>query len=221
MNKNYIWSLPTRVFHWSFVLLIVICYLTGDDKTILIHAISGYLLVVALLFRFGWGYVGPKYSKFKDFSLSFKKLKEFALNIFKRKTEDSLGHNPMASYVMVGILLVVTLIIITGCVTYGSYEAKGFFGFLQKDKLYKHIHEFFANFLYFLIFLHLCGIAVDTLFHRKTKTLKSIFNGFKQSNKEENIKLNIFQKFYALIFLLGFIGFFLYLLIDKTNPFLY
>lgn len=48
MNKNYIWTLPTRVFHSSFVLLIVICYLTGDDDTILIHAISGYLLLVIL-----------------------------------------------------------------------------------------------------------------------------------------------------------------------------
>lgn len=221
MNKNYIWTLPTRVFHWGFVLLIVICYLTGDDDTILIHAISGYLLIVALMFRFFWGYVGPKYSKFRDFSLGFKRVKEFAINTLKRKEEETLGHNPMASYVMMAMLFVVAIIIITGAVTYGSYEAKGFFGFLEKDKLYKHIHEFFANFLYLLIFLHLSGIALDTLLHRKSNTLKSILNGFKQSEKEENVKLNIFQKLFALIFLVGFLGFFLYLLIDKTNPFLY
>lgn len=220
MNKNYIWTLPTRVFHWCFVLLIIVCYLTEDDDTILIHIIAGYLLVVTLFFRFFWGYIGPKYSKFRDFPLGLKKAKDFVKNIFNPK-EEFIGHNPLASNIMIAILVVVAIIIFTGSLTYGSLEAKGFFGFLEKSKTYKHIHEFFANFLYVLIFLHLSGIAVDKILHKENETLKSIFNGFKYTKEKESVKLNIIQKLFALICFLCFIGFFLYLLIDKTNPFLY
>ncbi|XOB62182.1 cytochrome b/b6 domain-containing protein [Campylobacterota bacterium DY0563] len=220
MNKNYIWTLPTRIFHWSFVLLIVICYLTEDDDTILIHAISGYLLVVTLLFRFGWGFFGPKYSKFKDFSLGLKKSKEFVKNIFNPK-EEFIGHNPLASNVMFAMLIIVVLIIFTGSLTYGSEEAKGFFSFLEKNKTFKHIHEFFANFLYLLIFLHLCGIAFDRILHKENQTFKSIINGFKYTKEKVSVKLNIFQKLYAFLFLIIFIGFLIYLVVDKTNPFIY
>ncbi len=220
MNKNYIWTLPTRVFHSSFVLLIVICYLTGDDDTILIHAISGYLLLLTLFFRFGWGFFGPKYSKFKDFALDTKKAKEFAKNIFSPK-EFYNGHNPLASYVMISMLIVVAIIIFTGSLTYGSQEAKGFFGFLEKIKTYKHIHEFFANFLYLLIFLHLSGIAMDRLLHKENQTLKSIINGFKYGKEKIEVRLNIFQKLYAFLFLIIFFSFLIYLIVDKTNPFIY
>ncbi|QKF83497.1 cytochrome b/b6 domain-containing protein [Halarcobacter ebronensis] len=220
MNKNYIWSLPSRVFHWGFVLLIIIAFLSADKDTILIHTISGYLLVIALLFRFSWGVFGPKYSKFRDFPLGIKRAKDFAKNILNPK-EEFLGHNPMASYVMLAILIVVAIIIFTGTLAYGSQEAKGFFSFLVKDKVYKHIHEFFANFLYLLIFLHLCGIFIDRVLHKENQTLKSIFNGFKYSKEKENIKLNIFQKLFAFLFLIIFFSFLIYLIVDKTNPFIY
>lgn len=219
MNKNYIWTLPSRIFHWVFVLLIITCYLTDDDDTILIHAIAGYLLVVTLFFRFGWGYIGPKYSNFRDFTLNIQKVKNYTKNIFNPK-EEYQGHNPAAAFVMVSILIVVAFIIYTGTLTYGAEEAKGLFSFLEKDKIYKHIHEFFANLLYLLIFLHLGGLVLDRVLHKENQTIKSIFSGYKQSKTKENIKLSIFQKLYFLIFSIIFLLFAIYLIFDKTNPLL-
>lgn len=219
MNKSYIWSLPTRVFHWSFALLIVICILTDDDNLIIYHAIAGYTLLVPLTFRLGWGLFGPKYSLFKDFSLNIKKEKEFAINIFD-KEQKYIGHNPIASFVMITILIVVPIIILTGGMTLGAEESKGLFSSLSKNGLYEDVHELFATLLYILIFAHLAGIAGDKLLHSEHGTLNSIFNGYKNSQKKEDIKLNIFQKLFALIFFFLFIVFIIYLIFDSTNPFI-
>ena len=219
MNRSYIWSLPTRVFHWSFVLLIVVCYLTEDDDLIIYHAIAGYALLLPLTFRLGWGLFGPKYSLFKDFPLNLKKTKEFAINIFD-KEQKYIGHNPIASFIMIAILIVVPIIILTGGITLGAEESKGLFSSLNKNGLYEDLHEFFANFLYVLIFAHLAGIAIDKLLHNEHGTLNSIFNGYKNSQKEESIKLNIFQKIFALIFFILSIFFTIYLIFESTNPFI-
>lgn len=219
MSQSYIWSLPTRIFHWSFAVLITICLLTDDDL-MAVHAISGYLILVPLTFRLFWGYWGPKYSKFKDFPLGIKRVKDFAKNIFTEK-ENFLGHNPLASYVMLCILIIAPVIIFTGTLTLGAEESQGIFASLEKIKIFKKIHEFFANFLYFFLVLHLFGIFIDRLLHKKHNTLNSIFSGYKNTETDESIKINIFQKLLAIFFLFTFLIFAGYLIFDTTNKLIY
>ena len=219
MNRSYIWSLPTRIFHWSFAILITICLLTDDDL-MAIHAISGYLILVPLTFRFFWGYWGPRYSKFKDFPLGIKKAKDFAKNVFTGK-EIFIGHNPLASYIMLAILIIVPMIIFTGTLTLGAEESQGIFSSLGKIKIFKKTHEFLANFLYLLLFLHLLGIFVDRLLHKEHNTLNSIFNGYKNTKTDESVKINIFQKLLAIFFLFTFFIFASYLIFNTTNKLIY
>ena len=102
MKKSYIWSLPTRIFHALFAVFILIAFLTDDDKLLNYHAVIGYSVLILLLFRFIWGFMGPKYSRFKDFPTGKKDVKEFLGNIFE-ENQKYLGHNPLASYVMITI----------------------------------------------------------------------------------------------------------------------
>ena len=219
MFKSYIWSYPTRIFHWSFAILILICFLTDDEDLITIHAIAGYLLLIPFGFRVGWGFIGPKYSKFKDFPLGLKKLKEFILNIFDKNNYHA-GHNPAASYVMIFMIMIIPLIILTGALAYGEEEAKGVFSNFYDFDFFEDVHEVFGNLMLLLIFAHLAGIISDKLLHPKTGTLNSIFKGYKNTETQEVIKLNIFQKIYALLFLIAFIIFSYYLIFDSSNPFI-
>lgn len=216
--KSYIWSLPTRVFHWSFALLITICLLTGDDF-LTIHAIAGYLLLVPFLFRIGWGVFGPRYSKFKDFPLSIKKAKEFSRNIFNTE-QKYIGHNPPASFVMISMLIIVPFIILTGAISFSQEEAKGLFITLSKNEIYEDLHELISNLMYLLIFLHLAGIIVDRLLHKKHATLESIFKGYKNTKENFSVKVNWFQKIYFTIFVIVFFLFAFYLIFDSNNIFL-
>lgn len=216
MQKSYIWSLPTRVFHWSFALLITIGLLTDDDL-LTIHIISGYLLLVPFTFRLGWGLFGPKYSLFKDFPLSIKKAKEFTLNIFD-KEQKYIGHNPAASFVMIAMIITVPFIIFTGVLTLGAEESKGLFASIGENELYEGLHELFSNIMYFLVFAHLAGIATDRLLHKEHGTIESIIKGYKNTKEDESIKTNSFQKIYFALFVVLFFAFAAYLIFDSTNP---
>ncbi|MCK9455518.1 cytochrome b/b6 domain-containing protein [Sulfurimonas sp.] len=220
--KSYIWSLPTRVFHWLFVVLILLAFLTDDDKLLNYHAIIGYGILTLLVFRFFWGYLGPKYSRFKDFPMALRDIKEFISNIFSSK-QRYIGHNPIASYVMIGIFIVVFLTIITGILTFGIQEGKGLLsslnsGFFKEMELFEDIHEFLSSILIALIVLHLLGILSDRVLHAKHDTLNSIFSGYKVTKEDESIKLTIFQKLLATLFLAIFIAFLLFNLITPSNP---
>ncbi|MFA7083107.1 MAG: cytochrome b/b6 domain-containing protein [Arcobacteraceae bacterium] len=221
MFKSYIWSMPTRVFHWLLALLILLAFLSDDEKWLNYHAFFGYAILILLVFRFFWGFIGPKYSKFKDFPFGFANVKEFMLGMFNSK-QKYIGHNPAASYVMMAMFITIFLVIITGALTFGIQEGKGVFSFLndslfKKMKLFEDIHEFLANAVLFLIAAHLGGILSDKLLHGKYETLNSIFTGFKKTDQQEGIKLGFFQKVFALVFAFIFIAFLLFSLMEPKN----
>ena len=70
----------------------------------------------------------PKYSLFKDFPANKNEAKEFLKNIFDDK-QKYIGHNPLASYVMIAMLVVAFLAIITGVLAYGIQEEKEYYLF--------------------------------------------------------------------------------------------
>lgn len=222
MQKSYIWSLPTRIFHSLFVVFILITFFTDDDDWVLkYHIIAGYAVLILLIFRFFWGFIGPKYSLFKDFPLGIQNIKEFIVNIFDAN-QKYIGHNPLASYVMFAMLIVTFLTVITGILTLGIQEGKGILSFLNSSffkemGLFKDIHELLSSVLIALIIAHISGVLFDRLFHSKHETLKSIVTGFKVTQENESIKLNIFQKLFAFIAFAGLLAFLIFSLYEPKN----
>ena len=203
------------------MLFIIVCYLTEDDDWLKFHAVAGYAILLLLFFRFFWGFIGPKYSLFKDFPTGKNNVKLFINNMFEEK-QKFIGHNPLASYVMITILVCTFFIIITGSLTFGIQESKGIFSYLSnsflKDlELFEELHEFFANFLYLLIASHLIGISIDRVLHKKEETLISIYTGYKKTQEKITIKLNFFQKLFSFLMLLLFIIFLFFNIFDSSN----
>lgn len=222
--KSYIWSMPTRIFHWLLALFVLITFLTDDDNLIKYHTIIGYAILILLIFRVFWGLLGPKYSKFKDFSFSIEKSKTYIKNIFDTE-QKYIGHNPIASIVMISMLILLFFVIFSGSLTLGIQEGKGIFSFLNNTfykemEIFEEIHEILSNIVIGLIILHLLGVLSDKVLKPKHETLNSIFNGYKNTKTNHSIKLNIFQKLIALLFLAGLIYFFIFSLIDDKNIFI-
>ncbi len=225
MKKSYIWSLPTRVFHLLFALFILIAFLTDDDKLLKFHAIAGYSILILLVFRVYWDILVQNTLYLEIFQQIRVKLKSF-LKIssdgsFKNE-QKHIGHNPLASYVMIAMLIVTFIVIVTGVLAYGIQEGKGLASFLNDSffknmKLFKEIHEFFANFLIFLIVAHLTGVAFDRVFHKKHETLNSIATGYKMTSEDESIKLSFFQKLFAIVMFVAFIAFLIFNLYKPDN----
>ncbi len=221
MQKSYIWSLPTRVFHALFALFIAISFLSAEDEWLNFHAIIGYGVLILVIFRIFWGLFGPKYSLFKDFPFGKQNIKEFLNHIFDAN-QKYVGHNPLASYVMISMMVIAILAVITGALTFGIQEGKGIFSFLNSSffknmELFEEIHEVFANLFIALIVVHILGVLVDKLLHKKHETLNSIISGYKIIDENKSIKLNIYQKMFSLLMFIFFIGFLAFNLYNSKN----
>ena len=205
--KTYVWTLPTRIFHWMLILFVALAFLTSEEERLLdYHAAFGYGVSVLLLFRFVWGVIGPRYSRFCDWPLSKKELVGFIRSLPYPK-QYYTAHNPAASLVMAGILLTALLLVLSGMLTYGIQEGKGLFAWLNTHlfktmEYFEEVHAFFFIALVLLVVAHLGGVTMDYLQHRESGTLRSIFIGYKQL-ADEPAHLTIIQKTVAWVLLLA------------------
>ncbi|GAB3629237.1 cytochrome b/b6 domain-containing protein [Pandoraea terrae] len=69
MKKIRIWDLPTRLFHWGFVTLAILAFVTAKigGNAMVYHFWCGYAILALLIFRFVWGLFGPRYARFSAF----------------------------------------------------------------------------------------------------------------------------------------------------------
>lgn len=194
--KTYIWTLPTRIFHWLLAIGFTTAYILGDfDNLENLHFAFGAFVGVLIIFRLLFGLFGPAYSNFMDFPIGLKNQKEFITSYFS-KTKIYPGHNPVASLIMLLILLVGLICSISGYLLY-STEINALNVGINEDFL-EELHEVLANLFLILVCTHLLGIVGDTLFHGKTGTLQSIFTGYKNI-ESKNARLNGFHKVFILL----------------------
>ena len=62
-----VWDLPTRLFHWGFVISIVGSYISGERGALEAHELFGLAACGLLVFRLIWGWSGMKRRALKIF----------------------------------------------------------------------------------------------------------------------------------------------------------
>ena len=64
-----VWDLPTRLFHWALAacLLGSLISINLGGNAVGWHFRFGYAILALLLFRFAWGFVGPRHARFSSF----------------------------------------------------------------------------------------------------------------------------------------------------------
>lgn len=208
-NKSFIWPLFNRVIHILLIVFFVITYVLGDiDELLDYHALFGILFLLLFFYRIIWGYIGPKYSKFKDFNFDKTDLKSYLLSPFFH-IKEYIGHNPASSYAIVLMILFSFLAVISGMLAYGIEENHGIFSFLHNDyfrqmELFEELHELFANSLIAVIVIHVIGALVDR-FIKKGDGIDSMISGYKSLSTKIDIKVNIFHKLFILFSIVSFL----------------
>ena len=152
MLQVLVWDIATRLFHWLLVLFVVICLITGEDEGFIfaIHAYAGFVILMLLFFRTGWGIFGSRHSRFTDFVYSWPTTWRYALSVFRFKPTRYVGHNPLGGWMIICMLVVLMATTLSGIlmVTKGA-------GWLED------IHEALGTFIQFLVFVHIVGVFVD------------------------------------------------------------
>ncbi len=107
-SEIVVWDLPTRLFHWLAVGLIVAAYATLRLNWMDWHARAGYALLVALLFRLLWGLFGSETARFSRFLVSPGRAARHLAHALRREPDRQIGHNPAGGWM---VLLLVALML--------------------------------------------------------------------------------------------------------------
>lgn len=211
MNKIKVWDLPIRIFHWSLVLLMAVCLYTsynlaqywtflewfGIERRVsglLVHQYAGVGILILVLFRIIWGFVGSSHARFWDFLRGPKTI----LRYIRERTSPTEGHNPLGAYMVLLMLMALLAQTLSGLfLEDNSYYLAGdaplastikgvsvtLFGEkMSLRSLLKEIHIYGRTLLIGLILLHLAAIALYTLL-LKASLIRPMIVGTRTFNK--------------------------------------
>jgi cytochrome b len=111
-----VWDLPTRSFHWMLaacVLLSIVSAKIGGNAMVW-HFRSGYVVFTLLAFRFAWGLVGGRWSRFASFLYAPATTLRYLRGQARPDEHLDVGHNPLGALSVFGLLAVLAAQVATG-----------------------------------------------------------------------------------------------------------
>jgi len=119
-----VWDGPTRLFHWSLVVLVALAYVTRKVSPDLTwHMRIGYAILILVTFRILWGFVGSSTSRFGAFAYAPWTALRYGIDFVLRRPRHFLGHNPLGGTVVFVILGLVAAQGILGLFSYDDHDA--------------------------------------------------------------------------------------------------
>ena len=95
-----VWDLPTRLFHWLAIILVLAAWLTERLNWMDWHAFAGKALLALLLFRLAWGVVGSDTARFARFVASPRAAALHLARLFHREPDEQIGHNAAGGWMV-------------------------------------------------------------------------------------------------------------------------
>jgi cytochrome b len=110
------WDLPTRLFHWTLLALIVSAWASFEfaedigDETLVWHRANGLAVLTLIVWRLLWGVAGSSTARFSEFLRSPLAVAAYAGSLLKGGAPRYLGHNPLGALMIVALLAAVAAI---------------------------------------------------------------------------------------------------------------
>ncbi|HRD77333.1 MAG TPA: cytochrome b/b6 domain-containing protein [Hyphomicrobiaceae bacterium] len=119
------WDVPTRLFHWTLVTLIVMAWVSRKygDTNLVWHTWNGYAILVLIVYRIIWGFVGGSTARFSSFVSGPVTAVRYGLDFATRKPRHFLGHNPLGGTMVLALLAVVGFQATIGLFSYEGADA--------------------------------------------------------------------------------------------------
>lgn len=120
-RKVRVWDLPVRLFHWALVLLMAMLFLSAYAGQMETHGVIGRVVLVLVVFRLVWGFIGSQTSRFSDFVKGIGGIRAY----LSSGKLDTVGHNPLGALMVVAMLAVILIQAVSGMF---SSDGLGFSG---------------------------------------------------------------------------------------------
>lgn len=190
-EKILVWDLPTRLFHWLLAGCFATAYLTGDaDGWENVHFTAGFTLLGLLAFRLCWGLAGSRYARFSQFAYGPSQVLDYVRHM---KTQHHLGHNPLGSMAVFGLMGLGLLTSLVGALMY-----------LTGWEWPEEPHELLANAMLLLVCLHVAGVVISGKLHGENLS-RAMVTGQKQGQPGDAIRSA--HPLVAIVLLAAVLGF--------------
>lgn len=109
------WDLPTRLFHWALVVLVVSAWVSFrfsenfSDHLLKWHRWNGLAILTLLLWRLLWGIFGSSTARFSSFVRSPLAALAYARDLAAGRSRLFLGHNPLGGLMVLALLAIVAV----------------------------------------------------------------------------------------------------------------
>lgn len=172
MNKQLVYDVPLRLFHWLFAALFLAAFIIAktiedDSPAFSFHMMFGLTLGFVSILRIIWLFIGTRHAQILNFELNPVSLVDYFRGILFGSSRRWAGHNPASSWAALLMILLSLGLSITGYLMSTG----------QKEE-YEDFHEIFANSFIIVVILHVAGVLVHMIRHRDMIAL-SMINGKK------------------------------------------
>jgi cytochrome b len=182
------WDWPTRLFKWSLVALVALAWVsqTYGDMALTWHRWNGYAILILLVFRLLWGFVGSSTARFSAWVNWPWTALRYGLDLVRGRGRPYLSHNPLGAWMILALLGFVGAQAIAGLFT---VDHNGIFGgpFAALDPLedptplqraLSRFHHRGYNILLALVAVHV-SVNLFYQFVKKDPIIKAMITGEK------------------------------------------
>ena len=178
-----VWDIPTRLFHWILVILLIISYVTGNigGNAMQYHEWSGFTILALLLFRLVWGFVGSRESRFMTFVRSPAAVVRYATTLLRSDSTRYLGHNPLGGWSIIAMLFTLLVQVGTGLFANDDIVTEGpLFIWVSKSTSdwLTRVHKLNQKVVIALVFTHVLAVLFYFCYKRDN-LVKPMITGVK------------------------------------------
>jgi len=172
-----VWDLPTRLFHWALVALVVLSVVSVKLGGFWMdwHMRSGYAILALVVFRILWGFAGSRYARFA----SFVRRPAEIIGYLRGQVEHGAGHSPLAAVSVLALLGLLLAQAGTGLFSNDGNFTEGPLARLVSGvtgERLSTVHRFGEWAIYALVGLHVAAVAYYTTF-RKVALVRPMITG--------------------------------------------
>jgi cytochrome b len=179
-----VWDFPTRLFHWLLVIFVIISFVTAKigGNMMQYHKLSGFAILVLVLFRLIWGIIGSRQSRFLTFVKAPFAVMRYAMTVLRRNSAHDLGHNPLGGWSIIAMLFILLLQAATGLFANDDIATEGpLYEWVSKatsDQLTR-IHRLNQEVIIALVSIHVLAVLFY-FFYQRENLIKPMITGGKR-----------------------------------------
>ncbi|MFZ9905665.1 MAG: cytochrome b/b6 domain-containing protein [Steroidobacteraceae bacterium] len=171
-DKVLVWDWPVRVMHWGLVLAVFGAWLTREleGDWFAWHVRCGYAVIVIVIVRLVWGFVGTRHAKFVSFVRGPLAVLRDLRALRGRQEAAPVGHTPAGAWMILALLGMLLAQAVTGLFSNDQvYQTGPLFGYVTgetSDRL-TTIHKQIFDVLWIAILVHVLAALFYLVFKRR------------------------------------------------------